>query len=265
MYTDAYNILLSKRSLDPYISCLDEFVRGVVTAHNDNIYSIILFGGLVRDPVPIPEWSDIDLIIIFFDMYRRDSISLARIQNDVSSRYSIRIDLTQVSLPDIEDKALLRSCMNSELINALSMRENVSVVLYGAKPTLVVPKGQEKLAAIFYMNNTLILYRRFLVETVFLSGFQNVSTSDLPRAIRWTFSVVRASLRLFDIYTHPYDYSLPYIRTLFPSIDLTLLCTLLKIRNSYPQVLATASVFQDIERFLEHYIVMVLRKYYSND
>ena len=190
---------------------------------------------------------------------------LSKIQNKTSIHHSVRIDITQVSLQDIEEKELLDSCMNSEVINALSMRENVSIVLYGNHPNFSIPLEQEKQAAICYINNTIYQYRRFMIDIVFSDSENNLTKKYLPRAIRWTFSVVRSSLRLFDIYTHPYEYCLPYIKTLFPNIDITILHELLNIRNSYPQIVATASLYQDIEQFLEQYIRTVLRRYFNYD
>ena len=70
MYTVDYYKLISENPNDPYIICLIDFLNEIIKLNNNNIYSIIMFGGLVRDKAPILGWSDIDLIIIFISNSR---------------------------------------------------------------------------------------------------------------------------------------------------------------------------------------------------
>ena len=218
---------------------------------------------MVRDKAPKLGWSDIDLIIIFIDILKRNPMLLSKIQNKTSIDHTIRIDITQISLQDIEEKALLDSCMNSEVINALSMRKDVSIVLYGNHPNFSISVDQEKRAAVCYINNTIYQYRRFMIDIVFSDSDNICSKKYLPRAIRWTFSIVRASLRLFNIYTHPYEYSLPYVKEIFPNFDISILYKLIEIRDSFQEENIDISIFQEIEYFLENYNRIVTKRYHT--
>jgi hypothetical protein len=126
-----------------------------------------LYGGIARDRTCIDGWSDIDAIVVFRDIQRRSVERLASLLDDLEKRYSIRIDLTQFSLIEVTDRRLCRFFYNSEVINALSMRENVSIVLFGHIPHVALSPQQEKQAAIFYLTNTLGLFRRYLVEDLY--------------------------------------------------------------------------------------------------
>jgi hypothetical protein len=140
------------------------------------------------------------------------------------------------------------------------MRTNVSAVLYGALPVLAVSPEQEKLAARFYIDQTVAAFRRYLIEQVHRGEGQEHYGQSLARVTRWVFSIMRASLRLFDIYVHPYDPSLEQVAALFPDIDLSVPYELLTMRKHPDMLRVNYSLFDSIEGFLQKYITCVLRK-----
>jgi len=164
-------------------------------------------------------------------------------------------------LKELTDERLARCCFNSEIINALSMRENVSIVVFGHVPSVSFTTEQEKQAAILYIMNTLALFRRYLIEVLYRDNVEEHIKADLKRIIRWVFSIIRSSLRLFDIYTHPYEYSLPFVRQIFPEVDTSLLLQLIRIRKNISTVDNTSELVQEIEIFIEEYVVLSLRRY----
>jgi len=264
MLTSDYMRLLNNEQLDKkYRDCLEELVGSIIADNPENIETILLYGGLVRDSRAFSDWSDIDVIVIFKDITKRSATGLAKIIEQIESRYSIRIDLSQISLAELTDGALGQSCYNSEIINAISMRKGVSIVLFGYVPSVRFPVEQEKQAALFYIQNTLGLFRRYLIEVVYRDRPNVDIASVLARTIRWTFSIIRASLRLFDIYTHPYVPSLYYVEQLFPEIDLSLLNELIYIRENLDMADIDYSIFAEIELFIETYVTLTIRKYYD--
>ncbi len=264
MLTSDYIQLLNNEQLDKkYRDCLRELIDNIIACNSENIETILLYGGLVRDSKAFKNWSDIDIIIIFKDITRRNFIELAEIIEQLESRYSIRIDLSQISLIELIDEVLRQFCYHSEIINAISMRKNVSIVLFGHIPIVRFSAEQEKQAALFYINNTLGLFRRYLVEVAYKNTSNADAMSTLGRIIRWTFSIIRASLRLFDIYTHPYAPSLEHVKQLFPEVNLSLLNELIYIRENLATADINYSIVAEIELFVENYVRLAIRRYYD--
>lgn len=260
--TPGYLRLLNNKQLDKkYRDCLEEFINNVIANNRENIETILLYGGIVRDSKVYDNWSDIDIIVVFKDITRRNAIDLTKILQNLETRYSIRIDLTQISLKELTDGTLAKYCFNSQILSALSMRENVSIVVFGRVPSLSFTPEQEKQAAKFYLTHTLGLFREYLVEVLYRRGDQDHAKTDLKRITRWTFSIIRASLRLFNIYAHPYEYSLPFVKQIFPELDISLLQELINIRKD-PRVFNNFSeIVQKVETFIEEYVVLCLKKY----
>ena len=119
---------------DKYDACLQDFVEGLLNYNVDNVLCIVLYGGLVRDGEPIPGWSDIDLIVLFRDILTRNGATLSSLLDRTETKYGIRIDLTQLDEKWFIDSRLLANFYNSEVMNALAMRPDVSRVLYGTLP-----------------------------------------------------------------------------------------------------------------------------------
>ena len=86
----------------------------------------------------------------------------------------------------------------------------------------------------------------------------------LQRIIRWVFSIIRSSLRLFGIYTHPYESSNNALSKNFPDLDITLLKKLVSIRRKFNNIELDISLFSKIEFFIETYIKYIIGKYYEN-
>ncbi len=243
-----------------HTACLKEFLTELLRENSDNIISILLFGGLVRDGAAIPGWSDIDLLVLFRDITRRDARNLAGLVDRAEAKYGVYIDLTQIDAEMIMDPLLLSNCFNSEMLNALAMRANVSTIIYGTLPPVCVSPEQEKMAARFYIDHTMAAFRRYLIENVYRTMGLEHYRRNVPRVTRWLFSIIRASLRLFDIYVHPYDPSLEQVRVLFPGIDLSVPYALLAIRKEPCAIQVDYSLFASIENFLQEYVACVLRE-----
>jgi len=256
---------LFQRSTIPkiYRESINTFVEEIVDTNQNNIQAILLYGGLVRDAASIEGWSDIDLIIIYKNIMNRYAQSTAKIVNRISNLYSLRIDVEELSLDEITDKTLLKSFLKSEIINALSMRENVSILLYGETIDVKISAEQEKAAALFYINGTMLSFRRYLIENVYRVRSEAAYKTYVPRIVRWTFSIVRASLRLFDIYTQPYEPSILCLEKLFPGIDLSVPKKLVVIRKNINAHTTDWSIFPEIENFLENYTRFIIRSFYE--
>ena len=262
--TTEYLKLLDNKQIDKkYRDCLEELISNIITANYQNIEVVLLYGGLVRDSTIFENWSDIDIIIVFRDISKRNAFKLAQIIERLETKYSIRIDLTQISLEEIADGVLGRYCFNSEIINALSMREGVSIVVFGCVPNVNFTPEQERQASLFYITNTLHLLRRFVVEVLYRGKLEDHIKADLKRITRWLFSIIRASLRLFNVYTHPYEYSIPYLKQVFPELDTLLLVQLTHIRKNIIAYNTSelVQIVQEIERFAEEYVTLCLRRY----
>lgn len=260
--TSDYIQLINNKQLNKeYRDCLKELINNIIANNPENIETILLYGGIVRDSKVFNEWSDIDIVVVFKDITKRSAVDLAKVIQQLETRYSIRIDLTQISLKELTDERLARCCFNSEIINALSARENVSIVVFGNVPSVSFTPEQEKQAAILYIMNTLALFRRYLIEVLYRDNVEEHVKADLKRIIRWVFSIIRASLRLFDIYTHPYEYSLPFVKQIFPEVDTSLLLQLIRIRKNISTVDNTSELVQEIEIFIEEYVALSLRRY----
>ena len=263
--TEDYSQLLNNKQIDKrYRDCLEGLVSNIVANNPQNIEAILLYGGIVRDLTIFDGWSDIDIIVIFRDITKRNAFELAKIIQRLETMYSIRIDLTQISLKELTDEKLAKCCFNSEIINALSMRENVSILVFSRIPNVNFTPEQEKQAALFYITNTLGLFRRYITEGLYRGNVEDHIKADLKRIIRWVFSIIRASLRLFNIYTHPYEYSNPYLKQIFPELDVSLLVQLTLLRkniNKVNNISELIQIAQKVEVFVEEYVALCLRRY----
>ena len=259
--SDYLQFLNNKQLSKKYRDCIRELTNNIIASNLKNIETILLFGGIVRDSKAFKEWSDIDIVVIFKDITKRSAADLAKILQQLESRYSIRIDLIQISLKELTDERLAGFFLNSGIINALSTRENVSILVFGHVPSVSFTTEQEKQAAILYIVNTLALFREYLIEVLYRNNLEEHIKTDFKRIIRWVFSIIRASLRLFDIYTHPYEYSLPFVRQIFPEVDTSLLLKLIRIRKNINIVDNASKLVQEIEIFIEEYVVLSLRRY----
>ena len=261
---DYLHLLRNEQINEKYRNCLQELINNITANSYENIAAILLYGGVVRDSKVFDNWSDIDIIVVFKDITKRSASDLAETLQRLEAQYSIRIDLTQISLNELTDGRLARCYFSSEVINALSMRDNVSIVAFGDIPTVSFTSEQEKQAAVFYIMNTLGLLRRYFVEVLYRGNVEDHIKADLGRIIRWLFSIIRASLRLFNIYTHPYEDSLPPLKRIFPELDMSLLARLTELRkniNGVDNASEMVQVAQKIEIFMEEYVTLCLGRY----
>lgn len=242
-----------------YKKCISEFVDGLVSRGKDNIQAILIFGGCVRDGIIIEGWSDIDIALIYKERPKMNSQFLATYIENLEFEYHFRIDVTQLFLEEITGSEYSKYFMNGAIINAIK-RKNIGIILYGNLPEITFSDEQEKQAALVYMSSTILSFREYLIEKLFRGehGLKN----HLPRLIRWTFSLIRSSLRLFDVYVHPYEDSINSLKRLFPSIDTKVLDELVAIRRNFSDYhLENNELILRIEDFVETYIPFVLLEY----
>ncbi|MHA2245389.1 MAG: hypothetical protein ACXADY_10525 [Candidatus Hodarchaeales archaeon] len=257
-----YNSLIKNPSISKrYKDCLVEFIETFISKNENNIQCIMLFGGIVREQRILDQWSDIDILIIFKDIRKRNSFELAKLVNSLSASYSIRLDINQMSLSELEDMQK-PTISNSILLNILSIRKNVSMVLYGEVPKVEFSLDQEKRAAIYYINSTLYAFREYTINILYTKNSEFHLKRCLGRLIRWVFSIIRSSLRLYDVFCHPYEESVKYLKKILPELDIDydLLYTLIEIRNNYNtySIISHPKIFVDIEHFIEDYCQKIL-------
>lgn len=247
--------------MEKYRICINELVESLLEWQKENIKSILLYGGIVRDGSAIAGWSDIDMVIIFKTIEKRNSRELAALVDRLQEKYTIRLDINQVSLEEINNPALLGNFYNSEIINAILLRENVAEILYGKPPVFTFSLEQEQQAALYYLNNMLFTIRKYYIEFVYKEGGKNYEVA-LPKLTRWIFSVVRSSLRLFGIFVHPYEYAIDPLKNLFPALDISILYQLIKVRKEN-LLICEEDTFERIEKFVEMYYQLVIIKYHE--
>ena len=247
-----------------YAACLRDFLVGLLKENNNNVASVVLFGGLARDKKPISGWSDIDLLVVFRKILMRNSERLAKLVDCTEAEYGIRIDLTQIDEKMLSDPLWLANCYNSEILNVLAMRANVCEVFYGTLPRVCMCPEQEKMAARFYISHTIMSFREYLIEHAYRESNQEHYVRSLARVTRWVFSIIRASLRLFDIYVHPYNPSLEKVKLIFPEIDLSVPYSLLAMRREPTMISTDYGLFVLVEGFLQEYVTHVLREATEN-
>lgn len=250
----------------PYHRAIEEFRDGLLKQNPNNVWAIILFGGLVRDHAIAPAWSDIDLIVVFEHIRLRDSMQLASLIDTLETRYSLRLDVAQVDIRELTDPSLLPAFSNSAVINAVICLPTVGILLHGNLPSIEFSDIQIASAQIGYITTTLAAFREHLIEVLYRKHDPKQRQEYVPRLIRWTFSIVRASLRLFDVWTHPYVDSVAALNKLFPDIDTRLLDRLIAIRERFNSFDITddPTLLLDIETFIETFVPFVMSRYYRN-
>lgn len=252
---------LRKKLPQNYSNCLDYFLQHLLSLYENIIECIILYGGLVRDQNAIDGWSDIDLLIVYTNIDLRDSIVLNHLIFDTQTRFNIKLDINELMLVEISTHIIPSLNYHGEYLNVLQLRENVSILVFGSLHQITITRTMEKKAALVYINTTYYQLRKYIIDNP-------PDIVGLKRITKWTFSIVRASLRLFDIFSHPYDESIMYITQLFKDeIDVSLLNKLLNVRNTPSESISIEyleSLFMDIPLFLEKYF-SIIQVYLNND
>ncbi len=239
--------------------CVHDFVSGVLENEIENVKAILLIGSINREKKIIQDWSDLDFIVIWKNFQKVDLGRLADTVERIETKYSLRIDLNQISESELSDITYSQYLYNGIIMNAIK-RAHQHQILYGSLPDFQITDQQEKQAALFYINQMLFWQREYFIETL-------LRTNDLkdkfPQLLRRTFSIARASLRLFDIYCNPYEETIENIESIFPECKFETLQKLLLIKNNYSsiEVSKLEECLIEISHFIETFIPMVLRKY----
>lgn len=255
-----YCAFLERNAGNPYAPCLAYVVESLLLNAPENTSCLLLYGGLVRDGKPFLGWSDIDLVAVFRDTRLLDLRFISELIADTQQRYEIRLDLTQLDLADLAGPHIGR-CYNSEVMNALALRPGVSQVLYGRPPSLRFDANQETQAAWFYLDDTSFRLRRFIVETALQTTDPHTFRQSIARVTRWVFSMIRASLRLFGIYCHPYEQSLAAVSKVLPHVGLDTPRRLLTYRNAPYECFVDMDVFQQSMEFVTNYKQEICRHF----
>lgn len=244
--------------------CLNEFVDAVVSMPYWTVECIILFGGLVRDGGIIDGWSDIDIIVAFDEIPSKHIRKLSVIARSIQAKYKLRLDIVAFGLNEIQDASLKDSFTHSGAINALAMRKNVSKVLYGSVPYVTFSKDHEKIAAVYYISSTMLMMRDYMINIATLDESEEHFRTIAPRITRWVFSIVRASLRLYGIYCHPYEESIAHVNSKFPDVDTTTLERLVVLRKTFVNCGVDMDLLMSAYEFSEAYSQMILRCHHEN-
>ncbi len=217
-YSIEYMELLNGLS-EKYRQCLEGFIREFCAANGSNLKGVILYGGLVRDKSVLPGWSDIDIAVIYRKISERNILLNTSIKRYYELTFQIRIDLNEIDSCELSE-GLISIQYHGEYTNALAFRKQVSISVFREHPVYLPDVETERRTSIFYINDTLFRYRKYLNENDFT---RPGSAILLPRIVRWYFSIVRASLRLFGIYSDPYEASIEHLREIAPSLDISVL------------------------------------------
>lgn len=240
---------------------LDSFLKKIIAFQPGNIQAIILLGGVFRNKRIINQWTDIDLIIIWKEILNVDLVEFSNIISEWEKLYNIRLDITQISNKELINPTLTPYLYNGIIINALK-RNNVRELLYGSIPEFTISDEQEKQSALFYINNMLFWQREYYIETLLRSTNEQIKQL-LPILIRRTFSIVRASLRLFDIFCHPYEDSISYIEKIFPDLSTEILWKMIHIKNHFDEYhFKDWEMLLQIRKFTETFVFIVIDKYH---
>lgn len=253
-----------------YQECINEFVTNVSNLLKNELQVIILHGGLVRDISPIKYWSDIDLILLFKQYSTLITKYLSKTVNEFENRFNLRLDINLVYQYDLKNDFYKAKYYNSEIINALNQR-NIRI-LYGSLDTINSNSFNEKEAVYVYLNSTQNLFRRYYIENIYRNLDSNNCKVYLQRIIRWIFSIIRSSLRLYNIYVNPYQESLAELKkiNILPQKNILLIEKLILIRADFDKLDTTniadfLVLFADIEDFVEYYINVIIGNFSTLD
>jgi len=243
-----------------YMECVETLVSDLLASDLGSIQAILLHGGLARGCEPIEEWSDIDLIVVLKEYSANNSCKIAELTRKVEKQYGLRMDINLLYTYDVDGLSRGKHFFHSEIINALNLRG--TRVLYGTIESVVDTEFFEERESVYvYLNNTLFLLRRFYIENIYKDLNELNVKHYLQRVIRWIFSIVRASLRLYDIYVNPYEESVAQLKVLGICSDqhLLLLQDLLAVRVQFPAINTSTwksyePLFSQMEEFVETFV-----------
>lgn len=235
-----------------YANCLNKFVESAISIEGDNISSIILFGGLVRDKKFINGWSDIDILIIFNDLNKRNIFWLSSIISDTYVNYDLRLDITQIGLAEVSGRVNQSLILNGEILNCLAMRKDVSLLIYGDNVPIYFSEEVEREVAIHYISNTILQFRRYLIENIRIEN-GTIEKVHVSRIIKWIFSILRSYLRIYGIYAHTYEYLLPHLNKYYPGIDFPFIKSLLLYRQDAAENYCSINILNQFDNFINDF------------
>jgi predicted nucleotidyltransferase len=245
-----------------YRSAITRLIEGLVLQFSGNLHSVYLFGGLVRDGHPIPGWSDIDLLVVFRSIRERSTSDLGGLVSAITRSANLRIDLVQAELRELVDSRYLCRYSNGSIINALLFPGVVSQLLWGS-PIVINPEiARNDYIQFSYIHNTLGLFRDYICA-FYMSNGSTPLVVAVPRLARWAFSIVRSSLRLDGIWTHPYEDSLPDAKRIYGDLDFQILDALCAIRRDWCNRCGELNEahIQRLEKFVEAYVPEVILRH----
>lgn len=244
-------------------ACIEEIVYNICSIGKKEMTAIVLLGGINREKIIIDGWSDLDLILIWKNISCKSLKFVSKVINNIEKKYDIRIDINQILEKEIVNDVYKEFLFNGIIINSLK-RNDQHIVLFGRIPEISISDEQEKSAALYYINQMLFWQREYFIEFIYK---KESIRKYYPQLLRRTFSIVRASLRLFDIFCNPYEESINNLEKIFPKYNVLLLKKLLYIRSNFKIIKENElkRTADNIHKFIESYIPFIIKEYSEYD
>jgi hypothetical protein len=242
-------------STDYYEDALSKLKELILHEIGSSVSSIIAFGGAARNDGIIPGWSDLDILIISNNICYIDKNRFYNVIATIKNQSGIPLTLVLISELAAKQRMLRVSPSNSVILNALSGRPQTSRLLSGQIDFVTPNINVEKANALSYLDHMSVQIRRHLLE-----GKKKESAKEaLGQVVRWTSSILRASLRYYEIFVLPYEETLDKAIKIYTDRDFNHVATSFNLRYSWHQVndeeasqhLNRLSFF--IENFLEDF------------
>ncbi len=259
MLTTDYYQIISDEKLDlKYRSCLSDLITRASNVIND-LETVALIGGLARSTRIINDWSDIDALVVCKHVDFNACLQIDNFIKELETEYAIRLDVIKTGLNDLTAGV----CTDAIIVSVLSRPKSLAKVLYGKLPELSFTKEHEKQVSLYHMNHIFYEFRFSMGSRLLECHDERQLKRCLERVIRWAFSLVRSSLVLFDIFSHPYEESIDNLKHVFPEADITTLRKLGRIREQFSEyeLQGDLSIFQEAGTFIENYYHMVMETY----
>lgn len=247
-----------RHSTQYYEHFLFELKEKILQEAGQSISSILAFGGAAREAGIIPGWSDLDILIVSTNTRLINKEILYNAISTTKGKYGVPTTIVLISEAAVEQRMLRVSPSNSVILNALSGRPQTAKLLSGyinfITPSILV----EKANALSYLDHMTVQIRRHLLE-----GKNKGSAKEiLGQAIRWTSSILRATLRCHGVFVLPYEETLTQVATIYPNKDLSYVASSFDLRYSWDQ-LADDEAKQHLHR-LDYFIEDFLESFFAS-
>ncbi len=214
---------------------LEKIVAKLQKALRRNLVYIISSGS-VGSGILIPDWSDIDFIVVTRNMTLNNKLIIARTLQEIQRKYKVKLGGLAIPIKELESpEAPLVSLDGKVLQTILELSKGKQVVAFGKKPlTCFRPdKTQVRKWSLNSIGQILWLHRRNILRNDFYK--KRVLRDQIKQSLHYALNITKLAIQLLKGRTcYSDEQLLGYAGKVFPTYLIKDLKKIISYKNNWP-------------------------------